>query len=545
MKLHQIGRIAALIAAANAWPVFAQTAPAVTSTSQGSSTTPLKEDEIVTLSVFEVSTTRDVGYQASQTLAGSRIATNLSDIGDAIQVANKEFLTDINATNSTRLLQYMTSTEVSGIYGNYGGMGDGSVLNDTNQKLSPSSTTRVRGLDTADNTRDFFLTDIPWDSYNTSRTDIQRGANSILTGNGSGAGIINGTTDAAMIGLNQLVMIAQAGSYGSYRGSFNANVTAGDQLAVRVAGLYDKEYYRENPSYDTNSRKYVALKWNMKFLDKYGIHSSIRANYEEGKDIADRPDLTPPVDEITPWFLTAPRTIVTPSGATLGTVNPMVSHAGYNPFLVDINTPSLYSANPSVGAHVAGNVNTEGWLWPGTGNGVNGDWYSGLAAIYPSAHSDQMSYFINGGLNSVAGLPLGLRAPDMVNIVNFANYAAGQKFLYQGSGVYKATTISNPGIFNFYDTLMEGPNASQWNNFHAANASWDVSAWHDRMGFELAFDHQNYLAGQQSTLGGSPVLALDVWNTLPIATVDPTTGNLIATPNPNFGRPFTEGTPSG
>jgi hypothetical protein len=509
--------------------------------STGAST---RTDEAVTLSPFEVSANRDVGYQATQTLAGTRIATNLSDVGDAIQVATKEFINDINATNSTNLLQYMTNTEVGGIYGNYGGMGDGSVLNDSNQKLSPSNTTRVRGLDTADNTRDYFLTDIPWDSYNTSRIDIQRGANSILTGNGSGAGIINGTTDAAMVGFDQYVLVAQAGSYGSYRGSFNANISAGDQFAVRVAGLDDHEFYREKPSFDTNERKYVAARWNMKFLEKWGVNSSIRANYEEGKDNANRPDLTPPVDEITPWFLTAPRTLVTPNGATLGTVNPMVSHAGYNPFTVDISTASLIPMNSSVGAHVANNANSEGWLWPGTGNGVNGDWFSGFAAIYPQANSGTASYFINGGLNSIAGLPSGLRGPDMVNIVNFANYAQGRAFLYQSSGVYKATTISNPGIFNFYDNLLGGPNAEQTNDFHSANATWDVSAWHDRLGFEAAFDHQNYRASQASSFGGSPVLALDVWSNLPIAMTD-SSGNLVAPANPNFGRPFTEGTPSG
>ncbi|MGC4081675.1 MAG: hypothetical protein QM736_06120 [Vicinamibacterales bacterium] len=57
---------------------------------------------------------------------------------------------------------------------------------------SPNSMTRVRGLSGADLTRDFFSTEHPGlDSYNTERIDISRGANAILFGLGSPAGIIN------------------------------------------------------------------------------------------------------------------------------------------------------------------------------------------------------------------------------------------------------------------------------------------------------------------------------------------------------------------
>ena len=63
--------------------------------------------------------------------------------------------------------------------------------------LTPSTTTRVRGLSHADNTRDYFLTDIPWDSFNVGRVDISRGPNSILFGNGSPGGIINNDVNDA------------------------------------------------------------------------------------------------------------------------------------------------------------------------------------------------------------------------------------------------------------------------------------------------------------------------------------------------------------
>jgi outer membrane receptor protein involved in Fe transport len=108
-----------------------------------------------------------------------------------------EFLRDTGARNNQDLLVYTTGTEVGGIAGNFAGLGNGQMLDDTNARMNPNGNTRVRGLAEADNTRDFFLTDIPWDSFNVGRVDLQRGANAMLFGVGSPAGIVNSSTNAA------------------------------------------------------------------------------------------------------------------------------------------------------------------------------------------------------------------------------------------------------------------------------------------------------------------------------------------------------------
>ena len=79
---------------------------------------------------------------------------------------------DTGATDNTTLLQRLGSTEVGGVNGNYASPGAGSsgtLL--TEDTIKPSEGTRIRGLAAADNTRDFFLTDIPWDSYKARQTD--------------------------------------------------------------------------------------------------------------------------------------------------------------------------------------------------------------------------------------------------------------------------------------------------------------------------------------------------------------------------------------
>jgi len=76
----------------SAWPMAAQTVPP-------SSAKP-EDEQIVKLSPFEVTSSKDVGYQATQTLAGTRINSDLKDVGSAIQAITKEFMNDIGATGN-------------------------------------------------------------------------------------------------------------------------------------------------------------------------------------------------------------------------------------------------------------------------------------------------------------------------------------------------------------------------------------------------------------------------------------------------------------
>ena len=140
-------------------------------------------DETLVLSPFVVEATEDQGYAAKDTLAGTRVRTDLKDVASAITVVTAQFLRDTGAKNSADLLVYTPSTEVAGIRGNFSGVAGTTIY----QENTISSTTRVRGLDSADNTRDYFLTDIPWDGFNVGRVDLQRGPNSILFGIGSPA----------------------------------------------------------------------------------------------------------------------------------------------------------------------------------------------------------------------------------------------------------------------------------------------------------------------------------------------------------------------
>src|SRR5690606_38448633 len=138
----------------------------------------------VELSPFIVNSSRDTGYQATNTLAGTRLDTPVKDIGAAISIYTKEFLEDIGATNESELLIYAPGMDAGGPGGNFSGAeaADSSAGITTNSREDEQPPSRARGLGSPTRTRNFFNTLIPIDSYNTERISVLRGPNSALVG---------------------------------------------------------------------------------------------------------------------------------------------------------------------------------------------------------------------------------------------------------------------------------------------------------------------------------------------------------------------------
>ena len=292
------------------------------------------EEEIIELSPFEVSAESDQGYVATQTLAGSRINTKLEDIGSAITVITSEFLKDTGAVDNKSLLMYTPNTEVGGMQGNFRGISGGQTESDSNL-TNPNSNTRVRGLSSADNTRNFFMSNISWDGYNVDRIDMQRGANSILFGMGSPAGIINSTTKSAQHRTFGSVDF-RYGSYGANRQAldYNQNLLK-DELSVRVALLRKDEQYKQDPAYSLDRRAYGALRYDPKFLNRGAHKTSLKVNYEKGSVRSNNPRTVAPIDCITPWWDELGQTV-------------------YDPNLVVSVVPSAHLTARSSGGAVAG-----------------------------------------------------------------------------------------------------------------------------------------------------------------------------------------------
>ena len=301
--------LVALACLAGAWPLLAQTAsqpstpdtPAPKTKLTNANTTKLESD-VVELTPFEVTSVKDTGYQATETLAGTRIRTDLKDVGAALSVYTKDFLNDIGATDATTFLQYTPNAEVAGTRGTYLGAGNGTTLNESGNLRTPAGAQRTRGLAASDNTRDFFVTDIPWDGYNVDRIDILRGPNSFLFGLGSPAGIQNASLRNAEF-RNFGSVEARYGSYNSVRTTVDLNqqVIPG-VLAIRADGLLDNQKYEQKNAYQDQRRGSLAIRFDPQLFHDRSNRTSLKVKMENGDISADRPRTLAPYDSITPWW---------------------------------------------------------------------------------------------------------------------------------------------------------------------------------------------------------------------------------------------------
>ena len=188
--------------------------------------------EVVELSPFTVNTDRDLGYQAENTLAGSRLNTQLRDTAGSISVFTREFLDDVAITDISELLQYSVNSEMN-TNENQAGSEQNPVVNA--QSLTPNIL--IRGL-TASLGMDYFTSITPTDPYRVGRYEDSRGPNSILFGIGAPGGLLNQSSKIAITGRDSAQVRYSTGSWGRNRSEIDGNkVLIKDRLAVSVSAL--------------------------------------------------------------------------------------------------------------------------------------------------------------------------------------------------------------------------------------------------------------------------------------------------------------------
>jgi len=526
--------VAVLVAAISACAsIQAQTAPSPAQPAQPANAqvvpnpSAAPEEEVLLLSPFEVkATSGSESYNADTTLAGNRLSTQLRDIGSSVSVVTQQLLLDTGATDNTSLLQRIGGAEVGGVYGNFASPGPGSssaLL--TEDTIHPSEDTRIRGLAAADNTHDFFVSDIPWDSYNIDRIDISRGPNAILFGEGSPAGIINaGTKNAEFTNSGNLDL--RFGSWGSTRESLDYNFQiVPDQVAFRLDVLHDDEKYEQKPAYSKDQRISGALRVEPAFLNKGGNHTVFKANFESGQVDSDNPRALPPEDQITPFFTPAD------TGAYQAGLN------GLNSWTTGLPAGYIASAaNGYAGAGRAGNSNTDPWFT----NSQLGNSSFPLNVIQNgstvgSAGTYRFTSLPQPGLATTTGLvPLyGAFPGSWLNINGAAQEPIYAGLPYANAGLFTDTSLTNPSAFNFYKNLIDGTMKSEWQRFWSATADLSQTFLHDQVGFDIAYNKQHYNDGQINPFGGAVPLYIDV-----MATNNDGTSLATASPNPNYGRPY-------
>lgn len=474
------------------------------------------DDEVLWMSPFEVTSESVSGYTSTETLAGTRIKTDLRDLAQSISVVNSQFLQDTGATSSEDLLVYTSNTEVGGIYGNFSGVGGVSTYNENSKLLRPSENTRVRGLDAADNTRNYFLSEAPWDGYNVDRVEMQRGPNSILFGVGSPAGIVNVTSKAAFFDNERKVEL-RVDDQGSLRGSFDINQEIiEDELAVRLIALDEHTEYQQDPAYEKDKRIYGALRYEPKFFGAENP-TSINVNFEHGSIDANRPRSLPPIDGLSPWFMTGES--VTKNGVVYDNMNKMT--------LDPITTWNQYGNNSYYGDSKTYPWFIEANLGRMFNNNI-GQFYvmENGVAVLDRTMSPKLG--TNMGRDSDGNIDGTIGAAEFSKLWGIATYSSFARDNIPGGQFYSNVSLSDPTVYDFYNKLIDGPNKKEWQDWDTVNFSIAQTFMDNRFGFEVSGFFQEYEEGQYGFLNGDQfMISVDINEKL-----------MDGSDNPNVGRAY-------
>lgn len=467
------------------WAAAGQVAPAVTA--PASTPTRQTAGDTIVLSPFTVSEAEDTGYVATSSLAGTRIKTDLRDLAGSISVVTKDFMADVGATSAEDLLVYTVGTEVGGTFGNFSGaeVGGGHV-EFTGAIRDPQSGNRVRGLTAADFTRNFYLTSIRFDSYNTQRVDINRGSNAILFGLGSPAGIINHQPIQPTFRRKASVEL-EYGSFGGTRGVLDFDqAIIPDIAAIRFALLDRRGRFEQDQSFENDRRLYgtAAVRPFRK--------TTLRASYETGDVDANRPRIDPPRDTLTRWW--------------------------------EFGRPTHDPAN-----HDFDTINRDFLRGPG-------NWFSTLGLVYEDTQSELPTNAFNAWQNITRnGRPF---SANYVSLTTGEQYANSPSFPRPFGSYYRNSQITDPSIFDYRNNLLDGPNKSEWEHFQVVDVSLEQTFDYalGRGGVELAYSKEGHERGFIDLLNSDRgyTLNIDVNTHLPYGPV-----------NPNFGRVFVATTGNG
>jgi outer membrane receptor protein involved in Fe transport len=182
----------------------AQSAPAVNAPAGDGAAS--RDSDPVVLNPFSVSSERDVGYAAGDSLAASRFNTRLMDSASTVSVFTEEFLKDLGANTLAEVLEYGVNSNID-----YDQNRPDPTMFYVDAGLQ---NTRInnRGL-LGSSLTDFFRSRMPVDAYNTGRFDFASGPNSVLFGVANSAGSINTSTLQAEVRKNHYKFQAQAGRW--------------------------------------------------------------------------------------------------------------------------------------------------------------------------------------------------------------------------------------------------------------------------------------------------------------------------------------------
>ena len=501
-------------------------------------------ESIYELSPFTVDAAENSGYTATSTLSGTRIRTDLNDLGAAISVVTSELMEDLSATDAGSLLSYTANTEVGGNQGNFAGgnISNTSRIDISGQRTNPQNNQRVRGILSADLTRGLFLTDIPFDSYNTSRVTISRGPNSLLFGIGSAGGVIDNSLKEALMGENFGEVKIRFDNYGSLRSELDINRSfANDRVALRIAGLYDDAEFKQEPAWNRDERLFATLTavlFENRNSDILG-ETRFKTNFETGNSKGSPVEIIPPSVAYHGWFEPTPANIEQFTGSTPSANVVSPSEGGnwqfqetYNPFIRNGENQIFTNVHPSLfqGPGVTWTNPNSAIPDVGTGDGLQVNY-----GAIPWTGSDTLdSTGLAGTAAAIA--TFGPDAPGDTALKRVTEYHTNSPYAEPFAAGFTVPTLQNRNVFDYHNKVYSGGIDNVEREFDAKSFALEQTFFDNRFGIDIAYDEQHYEYTEDFFFagggGGSTAGPYDIYVSISEYLTD-------GQRNPNFGRAYT------
>ena len=202
-------------------------------------------DETVQLSPFILSTERETGWSANDTLSATRTKQALKDVPVNIDAITADFIEDLGLNTADEVTRFVANVYAA------------PTMENDNQTDNFS----FRGLSQRFNvSRNYFRWYVPTDTYNVERIDFGKGSNSLIFGDVEPGGQGSVFTKRAML-KNFGTAFAQYGSEGAYRVQLDLNRKLREGLALRINAVRRTEKTFQDASEYKLAGETLALTW--------------------------------------------------------------------------------------------------------------------------------------------------------------------------------------------------------------------------------------------------------------------------------------------
>jgi iron complex outermembrane receptor protein len=182
------------------------------------------QEEVVELTPFEVSASRDVGYAAMNSIGATRTNTPLIDLPQSVNIINQEFLNDAAPGELYDVLRYVSGVSIES------NVGDSVMVR--------GYTVRTQYTDGIDDNQ--YQSQLGAEPFNFQRLEVLKGPSAIIYGEQSVGGVLNRVRKTPQWKAGGEIGL-RIGTNNQFKGELDAYGPLSDQVAYRLVGTYRDE----------------------------------------------------------------------------------------------------------------------------------------------------------------------------------------------------------------------------------------------------------------------------------------------------------------